>query len=559
MVLGGTARGIGQGESIVTLKIDSLLATRKARTGNLGIRFAIALLAVLAFSLSVRAQASDIYITPDGSPQGACTSNVQTPAFFNNSANWGTAASKIGPGTTVHLCGTFNGSAGQQLLTFQQGGASGNVVTLLFESGATLTAPYWGSSGSAAINTAGKSNLVIDGGTNGTVQNTDNGTGLKYQQASIAVIVVGGSNVTVKKLTVSNICRHTSSGDNVACNSGGNNDRAILVTGVATNVSITLNTIHDSQNCVEYSGSGSDTGVSISKNTIYHCNWGIGGYGSTNGLLIFGNDISSATNWDTGADSFHHNGIMLFPQSGNMNNVVISSNYVHDINGTETGHIFLDPGGSGNIPGVLVYNNVLTTTVLNGPTNNFIEPGANVTSARIFNNTMVGAAQTAVGVWNDGIMENNVVVGSNEGIGLSVGVSGIISDYNDSFGLTGGSPFNYGTTFFSTMVAWTTGTSGACAGGCDQHSLTTNPKLASDYTLGSGSPAIGAGKNLSSLGISGLDIGAPQSFGASYACGTGCVARSQSGNWDIGAYPIPNTSSQPQTPTAPSSLSAIVQ
>ena len=520
------------------------------------------LLAMLTVAPGASAQASDVYITPDGSGQGVCTSSPHNPAWFNSSGNWGTGAAQIGPGTTVHLCGTFTGSAGSTLLTFQGNGSSGNPVTLLFESGANLTAPYWGSSASAAINTNGKSYVTIDGGANGIIQNTANGTGLTYHQASSAIYVRGSSGATVKHLTISNICQHNSTSDTVGCNSGGNNDRAVLVSGSATNVSITLNTIHDSQNCIEYSGSGGDTGVLFSRNTIYHCNWGVGGYGGSNGLTIDGNDISSATNWDTGADSFHHNGIILFPQSTSMNHVVISNNYIHDINGTETAHIFLDPNSTGNLPAVLIYNNVTVTTTLGGPTNCFIEPGAHVSPAYVFNNTMSGSSACGTGVDPTGEIYNNVFVGMYNSIGIPS--NGILSDYNSFYGLTGGSLSFTNTSNgiqAATLADWIAATgsvSEPCGTSkCDSHSVGADPSLTATFTLGGGSPAIGVGKNLTSLGVAGLNIGAPQFFGVNYSCGNGCVPRPATGNWDIGAYPASTTSSE--QPSAPTALAAVVE
>src|SRR5450432_3305302 len=51
------------------------------------------------------AQASNIYITPDGNATGNCTSNTHPPSWFNNSANWGSGAAQIGSGTKVLICG----------------------------------------------------------------------------------------------------------------------------------------------------------------------------------------------------------------------------------------------------------------------------------------------------------------------------------------------------------------------------------------------------------------------------------------------------------------------
>src|SRR3984893_17134985 len=89
------------------------------------------------------AQASNVYITPDGGGNGICTNNTHPPSWFNNSGNWGNGATQIGPGTIVHLCGTFVGAQGATMLTAQGSGSSGNPVTILFESGANLTSPAW--------------------------------------------------------------------------------------------------------------------------------------------------------------------------------------------------------------------------------------------------------------------------------------------------------------------------------------------------------------------------------------------------------------------------------
>lgn len=75
--------------------------------------------------------------------------------------------------------------------------------------------------------------------------------------------------------------------------------------------------------------------------------------------------------------------------------------------------------------------------------------------------------------------------------------------------------------------------------GYDANSSTSVPQLDSNYVPRPGSPAISRGVNLTSLGIAALNRGAPQSFGVSGACGTGCATRLSSGAWDIGAYPGP--------------------
>ena len=75
-----------------------------------------------------------------------------------------------------------------------------------------------------------------------------------------------------------------------------------------------------------------------------------------------------------------------------------------------------------------------------------------------------------------------------------------------------------GSSYYSSLASW----QAACS--CDANTLTSNPLVNSNGTLQAGSPAIGAGVNLTSLGITGLNSDANG------------VARPTSGAWDIGAY-----------------------
>ena len=76
-------------------------------------------------------------------------------------------------GNVLHVCGVWSGSAGQQWIVGNNSGSSGNLITIRFETGAALKAPYHSSSGAIQIN---GSYYLIDGGSNGLIQNTLNGT-----------------------------------------------------------------------------------------------------------------------------------------------------------------------------------------------------------------------------------------------------------------------------------------------------------------------------------------------------------------------------------------------
>ncbi len=171
------------------------------------------LLAVMFVILAATfSAASDIYIAQNatGGNTGADCADAHAASWFNSSSNWGSGSGKIGPGTTVHLCGTFTAPAGSSgYLTFQGSGLSGNPITLLFESGAVLTAPYW--SGPAVL--IGAHNYVtVDGGTNGIIQATANGTDLANQQDGGTGVDCGSvnmcSNVRVQNLTIADLYVH---------------------------------------------------------------------------------------------------------------------------------------------------------------------------------------------------------------------------------------------------------------------------------------------------------------------------------------------------------------
>lgn len=144
---------------------------------------------------------ADIYITQNtsGANTGADCANAHSAAWFNANATGG---------NTYHLCGTFTGAANSTMLTIPVSGSAGNILYVLFETGAVLTSPQWHANG--AIYITGKSYVTIDGGTNGLIENTDNGTSKTYHAYS-AGILASGSYLTIKNLTINNIYQNEGS------------------------------------------------------------------------------------------------------------------------------------------------------------------------------------------------------------------------------------------------------------------------------------------------------------------------------------------------------------
>src|SRR5690349_3658015 len=86
------------------------------------------------------AGAKDFYIAAKqaGTGSGTGCSTAKPYTWFNSASSWGTGTAQIGPGTTVHLCGTFTGTPGQQLLVVGASGTSTSPITIKFETNAVL-------------------------------------------------------------------------------------------------------------------------------------------------------------------------------------------------------------------------------------------------------------------------------------------------------------------------------------------------------------------------------------------------------------------------------------
>ena len=258
------------------------------------------------FALRASAQANDIYITADGGGSGVCTSNVHTPSWFNNSGNWGTGSSQIGPGTIVHLCGTFTAPSGADAyLQFQGSGTSGNPITLMWESGAIVQAPYF-SNVHGGIDLNGKSYVTLDGGSNGIIRNTSNGTGLAYQQAS-SLVRTSGSNVVIKNLSMINVYVHANGDHNGGSTFG-------LYSYGGSNVTIGPgNSFTQCDVCVFYAWNGGEHDLVITGNSFAGGNQDIEMGPANTGVKTLTNvrvDHNTATNWvnwDESNNSYHHN------------------------------------------------------------------------------------------------------------------------------------------------------------------------------------------------------------------------------------------------------------
>ena len=534
---------------------------------------AVFILVIAGFS-----SASDIYIAQNaaGANTGADCADAHSAGWFNSSANWGSNAGQIGPGTTVHLCGTFTGAADSTMLTFQGSGASGQPITLLFEPGAVLQAPYWASSvggTTAGAITLGKSRswIIVDGGTNGLVQNTANGSSLANHAPSTGISGFGCSNCTVQNLSIANIYVNVSGSGSLGDNSVA---RAIDFTG--SNWTIANNTIHDCGWCVVdfYSGT-SDTNENIYGNNVYNFGHAFAlAAAATNASLsnywLHDNHIHDTANWSASGCPFHQDGLHTFGTSGSsMSQIQVYNNLFDGDWGTcPTGFIFVE-GGASSTPSHMQssawWNNVAivnpSSPIVN--TNGWFDIASGESGTQqVYANTFIGPnnSDNTLCIGMQGLsalsFENNTISNCGDPVGISNSAL-VALDYN-FYGPAcgnGNNCFIWNGSFTGSFTAWKS------ASGGDSHGIySTTPKLNADGSPQSGSPVIQQGADLSSLAIGSLSsISSDTSKGDIRTpilrpSGT-CSSQGNASCWDIGAYQYA-ASSQLSPPTG---LAAVVQ
>jgi hypothetical protein len=523
-------------------------------------RFALLVLSALIFSVltasNASAQASNIYITPDGGGNGVCTTNVHPPSWFNNSANWGTGAAQIGPGTVVHLCGTFTSA-----IAAQGNGASGNPITIRWESGAKFSAPAFPG---CWIVLDGRSNIVLDGGTNGVIENTANGTNLGNHVQSDAIRADNASNIEVKNLHIQNIYVHNGTSDTTMLVGSLN---CFLANHPSGTFSIHDNTMHDANWCIKI-GQYTNPGVTLNiyNNEIYNIDHGMALYGDTTDqsytLNFHDNWIHDFANWDTTVNQYHHDGIHIYTGDG------VRTFYNNKFSGSmginNTSYVFEEimQGGTkgSNAGGSQVwYNNVW----IQAPNNNVSNALAYITgNAVIYNNTFVcndtDGSDNQGGIrYNFGTLyynsiprhitfKNNVMSGC---VTFFEGINTIFDslDYNVYVAAQAGGQhkWSYNTASLDTLAAWQSATGKESNGAYNATS-----GLDSLGMPQSGSPVLSVGTNLSSLGITPLN--------SDTSAGHTKIPVARSSIWNAGAF-AGGASSASAPPVPPAGLTAIVQ
>ena len=489
---------------------------------------------VFLFAFPGRSVSADYYIAQSaaGSGDGSSCANADALADLT----WG-QGNMVTAGDTLHLCGTLTSQ-----LSIGASGASGNVITVIFETGAKFSAAYWGTG--AAINCTGQSYIVIDGNSVGGIEATANGDALANQQGGYGVYS-SCDNTEVKGLTISNIYVHVYNDETY-----GSVDTRGITFRDNQNSSAHNNTISHAANAITHVNASGATKSNISfyNNTVSYCSWGIqavaGGNGSdTDNVRIYNNDILVSDNWMTPGGSYHNNGSYCYACGANTGQNCSDSGEAHIVNlyyynnyfHTSTTHAWAVSGfihADYNVTNLYVYNNLIVGDANGAPSGGgYIASGGGTSggTAYYYSNTIAGnnAEGTGTGmgrsyVGNSGTltMKNNIITGTQIGVWPGTGIT-IVADNNDYYGNTNMSFIGWENDGYATLTGWRTFLGGCPGTGNDCSAIASDPSLDASYKSDAADdPIVNTGADL----------------GESYNTDKDGNSRPQGAAWDIGAY-----------------------
>lgn len=464
------------------------------------------------------AEGEDIFIAQvaKGNNTGKDNANSHSVAWLDSSANWGIGDNKISPGDIVHLCGIITDP-----IAIKGNGTKDNVITFIFESGAIMSRPHWfqnGTNSDAAISGSGLQYITFDGGGNGIIECTNNGTNKTYQVDCSAFDLTNVSNITIRNMIIRNVFVRVEGTSDP-------NGNGIRIRGPLNNCFIKNNALNGAMRLMFFQFRAGDSCVEVSGNTGIDAGEGSLVIGSSNtdctlkNVKVYNNTFSKGNGTWSGTPNIHTNCIHIYAvQTGSrIDNLQIYNNSLTGAWGdNSTAYIYLER----NIFSPQVYNNFFLSGDPGAPGGNaylFIQhsPGG----AQVYNNTFVGNNSGRTGLMmtegGEGIIQNNLFFNVSSPIGCPYDTIAIQTCDNNIF--YNGTFFTFGNYSQLSFSQWKTRTS------FDQQSTTMKPELNEQYapTL-LDTIARAKGKNLSYLSIFDTDKNS--------------IQRSPTGPWTIGAF-----------------------
>jgi hypothetical protein len=287
--------------------------------------------------------------------------------------------------------------------------------------------------------------------------------------------------------------------------------------------------------------------------------------------------LADGLRYSSTGDYTHIVGMDFFNQAGSGGLDVISglqiyNNYFYSTQqGDTSAYIELTDGQDGCNPNSTlsseIFNNVMVQDGTWHGGDGFIFEHGCFHTDQIYNNTIVNSSNTSgvcmsLNVTNTGTgtnyftVKNNICVSTREMISNFIGTSPPTLTANNNIYYDAGDGWYWEGKTVSSLAQWQSVT------GQDADASVGNPGLDSTYGITSASSlAYKFGANLTFLGNPLFDTGAPETFGPTGSCGSGCLARASAGAWSAGAYPYSSSSATPDAtgPAPPTGLTAIAK
>jgi hypothetical protein len=478
-----------------------------------------------------------------GTGDGSSCANASDIGVLSTPMDWT-------PGNIIGLCGTITST-----ITALGSGTSRNPIIVYWEPGAIVEAPVCSGSGDGAsgcVDIHGHSNITLNGGSNGIVESTANGTALAHHTNYVdGVYAEDCSGCTIENLAIQNMYVEGSGSNDCSADPQGN----VGIWYSGSNTTITHDTFANEADGAMLATIGpSDTNMVISHNTFTNVGTGMNWVSNTNGggnagpILFDHNTLKDFSLWDTGArDCYHQDGIHCWDGVGFTPTHYGAGMFIYDnvesgmdSTANANGYTFME-GGSGadatvcadSTSPIYAFNNVLSGIGSNGLLGIFSgEPIA-------LNNTFLGGSSSSGACWSansDAVnaeFENNAVQGcGNLMANTKASTYATGQPDHNQYAHGGANAFVCAISFFtfSSFANWQSCSRSSLGGGSGaETSSSTHTSLAlnADGSPRGGSPVIGAGANLTRLCTGNLRPLCTEING---------TARPATGAWDAGAY-----------------------
>lgn len=516
--------------------------------------------------------------TATGSASGADTNDLMSIASVN-------ASFPASPGDWLHLCGIITNSL------ILGSGTTGHPITIHFEPNAKFSAP--------TLPTAGTQgggwlclgdHVVIDGGFNGRMELTDNGTPaayggtFDYNNGSVwGIYGDGHTDVTIQNLTIAGLYVRQTTNDPGPINN--QNEVRAIFTRDTSGLTVTNCFIADVQTALFLTYNASHQSNTLCSHCVFtNYNWGLSmAADSDNGMLdnltIANNFFYTGDAWEGNSD-FHRNSIYLrddIVTGGRMSNVVVACNFIkaganpRSTAGGTSGFSF-SVNSTNAVQHLRIYNNI---AMMQPPLVYSAGGGPQLESVGVdtllANNTVIGWATAVPGKFGgsginstfnspaalaqDFVYNNLVVSGFGEMVNFNVSAAGLTNNPATLNALMSGINSDYN--IFDCQASSSFAIAAyATAGGLwwepivdsfwaftnafpvlEPHSSSAKAQLAANYApLSTDTVALGRGTNLTAFAIADNLPGLLYDYAG--------APRPASGNWTIGAYQNPSPNAQ---------------